>query len=93
MTRAAAGFLHYLDRYLAENPTQQKKLKEIFRQHCGRELHKADLWKHTKRQSQPNLSTTLVYQIFLHQAKELTYAKEPGDLFNYKHRAWLKVKK
>jgi len=90
MTRAANAVLLYLDRYLKQNPTRRRALFALYKKTTGDDLHPGHFWKHTARKSEPNLSTTLVYLVFLSQSRELISSKVPGDLFTYKHPEWLK---
>lgn len=90
MTRAANAVLLYLDRYLAGNPSRRRRLKAQFLKTTGHELHEGHLWKHTKRKVEPNLSTSLVYLVFLSRAGELIPSETPGALFTYKHPEYLR---
>ncbi len=90
MTKAAAGVLLYLDRYLEANPTKRPALHALHLKHTGRELSAEQLWKHRHRKVEPGLSAALVYFIFLSAAGELKPAKNPADLFTYKNPNWLK---
>lgn len=90
MTRAANAVLLYLHRYLEHNPARRPALLALYKKTTGRELHDGNLWRHTARKVEPNLSTTLVYLVFLSQARELVSSKVPGALFTYKHPEWLK---
>ncbi len=90
MTRAANAVLLYLDRYLKKYPDRRRALSALYKKTTGRDLHPAQLWKHTARKVEPNLSTTLVYLVFLSQSRELVSSKVPGELFTYRHPAFLK---
>ncbi len=92
MTKAAHGVLLYLDRYLLEHPKKRRALRDLYLRTTSRELHEGHLWKHTKRKVEPNLSTTLVYLVFLSKAGELLPAKTPGLLFTYKNPQYLSEK-
>lgn len=91
MTRAANAVLLYLSRYLENNPRERRRLFALYKKTTGDDMHKGHLWKHTARKVEPNLSTTLVYLVFLSQAGELIADKKPGSLFSYKHPEWLKA--
>lgn len=91
MTRAATAFLLYLDRYLTNNPGQQRELFALHRKITGRPLDDALFNRHRKRRVEPGLSRSLVYLIFLHSRGELMPATRKGDLFTYKNPRWLKA--
>ncbi len=90
MTRAANAVLLYLDRYLENNPKRRRALLALYKKTTGTELSKTQIWKHTKRKAQPNLSATLVYLVFLSLEKAIKASPVPGELFDYKNPAWLK---
>jgi len=90
MTKAAHGLLLYLDRYLTQQDAAASELRKFHLEHTRKKLSPQLLWVHRKRKSEPNLSTSLVYLIFLNQKGEIVPAKKPGLLFTYKHPEWLK---
>lgn len=89
MTTAANALLLYLDRYLKNNPKRRRELFDQYEKTTGKKLHPGQLWKHAERRVEPNLSTTLVYLVFLSRERELISSKTPGALFTYKHPEWL----
>lgn len=91
MSAPADAFLRYLGRYLVESRTHAQ-LYAAHEKTTGRTIARKDVWRHTSGTVYPNAETTLVYLVFLHKAGELIPAPKRGDLFQYKHPAWLKAK-
>lgn len=90
MTNAASGLLLYLRRYFDHAPDERAKFRQLYQRHTGRRLAPSELWKYTRRKVEPSMSATIIIQIFLHGAGELRPARVRGELFTYKHPAWLK---
>ena len=93
MSGPAAALLRYLSRYLRETPGARARLFKLHEAETGRVLHDKNLCSHLAALNQPNCETSLVYLKFLHKAGELIPAKTRGDLFFFKHPAWLKSDK
>lgn len=90
MTKPAAALMVYLARLLKERPGARRRLEELYAQTTGKPLIRSQLWRHTSREFEPTLSTSLIYLIFLHESGELIPATKRGQLFTYKHPEWLK---
>lgn len=90
MTRQASAFLRYLKSYLDQKEGRNAALRKFYFDTTKKVLHHPHLWKHINGHVQPNLETSLVYMVFLHQACELIPSKIPGELFRFKHPEWIK---
>ena len=91
MTKPAAALMVYLLRALKERPGTRKRLGELYTKTTGKPFDRSQLWRHTSRQFEPTLSTTLIYLVFLHETGELIPATKRGALFTYKNPDWLKA--